>query len=109
MAKDFAKKVYNSKKYKNSRESYIARRIKIDGGLCEECKEEPGYILHHVGMLTESNAKNPDIAYSHSNFMYVCKKCHDKFEGHFSPASSTKKEKRYMFSPDGSISPPFAK
>lgn len=109
MAKAFAKKIYNSSKYQHSRDSYIAERIKIDGGLCEICKEEPGYIVHHEEMLTESNVKDPVIAFSHSNFKYVCKKCHDKFEGHFSPASKSTKEKRYIFLPDGSISPPSKK
>lgn len=108
MAKEFAKKIYNSKKYQDSRKSYIDKRIKIDGGMCEVCGEEPGFILHHKQMLTQANAKDSVVAFGHANFMYVCKRCHDKFEGHFSPSSKSK-ERRYIVNPDGTISPPFSK
>lgn len=82
MAKEFAKKFYNSKRWKRCRNSYIANRIMIDGGLCEECHKELGYILHHKITLTQSNIDNPDISLNHDNLMYVCKDCHDKYEGH---------------------------
>lgn len=82
MAKEFAKKFYNSKKWERCRDSFIEERVMIDGGLCEVCQEVPGYIVHHKIILTEKNINNPDIALSWDNLQYVCKKCHDKFEGH---------------------------
>ena len=64
-------------------------RQAIDGGLCEECGEALGYIVHHKITLTESNINNPDIALNFEYLEYVCKKCHDKFDGHFKPKTAT--------------------
>ncbi len=82
MAKEFAKKFYNRKGWKLCKDSYIADRIMIDGGLCEECHEAAGYIVHHKIILTEDNINNPEIALNHDYLEYVCKKCHDQFDGH---------------------------
>lgn len=35
MAKEFARAFYNSKRWKDCRRAYIAKRISIDGGMCE--------------------------------------------------------------------------
>ena len=77
VAKEFSKSFYRSKKWKSCRDSYIAKRIMIDGGLCERCHEEPGYILHHKVTLTEYNISDPDISLNHCRLEYLCKKCHD--------------------------------
>ncbi len=81
-AKEFAKVFYKSKAWQKCRASYIAERIAIDGGMCETCKEEPGYIVHHIIPLTPENISNPNIALNHSNLRYDCKECHDKEEVH---------------------------
>ena len=54
----------------------------IDGGLCEECKQEQGYIVHHKIYLTEQNINNPLISLNPDNLKYVCKRCHDSYDGH---------------------------
>jgi 5-methylcytosine-specific restriction endonuclease McrA len=82
MAKDFAKPFYNSKRWQKCKQSYIDQRVLADGGLCEECRSEPGFIVHHRVMLTEANIGNPDVSLNHENLEYVCKECHDRFEGH---------------------------
>lgn len=82
MAKEWAKAFYNSKRWQQCKDSYISQRIMIDGGACEICGSNQGYIVHHKTMLTESNISNPDIALSYGNLQYVCKDCHDKLEGH---------------------------
>lgn len=82
MSKPFAKAFYNSKAWKLCRDSYIAERIMIDGGLCEECQKNLGYIVHHKMPLTPDNINNPDITLNHKLFRYVCKDCHDLYEGH---------------------------
>lgn len=64
MAKDFAKKFYMGKAWKKCRQSYIAERIRIDGGMCEECHKNLGYIIHHKVALTPQNIDNPDITLS---------------------------------------------
>lgn len=82
MAKEYAKAFYNSKKWQQCKDSYISQRISIDGGMCEECHTNMGYIVHHKKMLTQNNINNPLISLNHKNLEYVCKECHDKFEGH---------------------------
>lgn len=77
MAKEFAKKFYQSKAWKSCRNSYIAKRVTIDGGMCERCKERVGYILHHKVLLTAQNINDPYIALNHSQLEYLCKPCHD--------------------------------
>ena len=82
MAKDWAEAFYNGKKWRRCRKSYIDERILIDGGLCEQCHDNLGYIVHHKITLTPVNITDPDISLNHENLMYVCKDCHDEFEGH---------------------------
>lgn len=82
MAKKWAKAFYNSSKWRKCRDAYIQYRMLIDGGICEECKEEPGYIVHHEVILDSENIRDPEIALNHKRMKYVCKKCHDKYEGH---------------------------
>ena len=82
MAKDFAKSFYNSKRWQKCRDAYIARRIAVDGGVCEECRRQQGYIVHHTVMLTADNIHDPDISLNHAKMKYVCKDCHDEYEGH---------------------------
>ena len=47
-----------------------------------ECNQEQGYIVHHKITLTEDNIHDAEIALNHRNMMYVCKACHDQYEGH---------------------------
>lgn len=82
MAKEFAKAFYNSKVWKRCRNSYIAKRRRIDGGLCEVCHEKVGYMVHHKVPLTPENINNPDITLNHDLLSYECKDCHDEHEGH---------------------------
>jgi len=83
MAKEFAKAFYNSKAWKKCREAYIKYRISVDGGLCENCKEELGYMVHHKILLTQENIHDTNVSLNHAHLMYECKKCHDREEGHF--------------------------
>lgn len=82
MAQAYAKAFYKTAKWLKCRQSYIDSRIMQDGGLCEECHDRPGYIVHHKIRLTESNIQNPEVSLNHENLEYVCKECHDEFEGH---------------------------
>ena len=82
MAKEWAKWFYNGKKWLRFRDAYIEERIRIDGGVCEDCRENQGYILHHRIILTETNIHDDDIALNEDLVMYVCKECHDSYEGH---------------------------
>ena len=82
MAKEFAKAFYRSKEWKRCRSSYIAKRIKTDGGMCEVCHESLGHIVHHKITLTPVNIKEPEVSLNHDYMSYECKRCHDQHEGH---------------------------
>lgn len=76
------RRFYNGKQWRNCRASFIAERQSIDGGICQECKLRPGLIVHHIKHLTERNHSNQFISLNHKNLKYVCKACHDRYDGH---------------------------
>lgn len=80
--KEFAKTFYHSKQWQKCRSSYIKERISIDGGMCELCHSDPGYIVHHKITLTPENIYDPEIALNHEHLQYVCHNCHNKID-HF--------------------------
>lgn len=80
--KTWAEQFYKGTAWGKCRAAYIAERVLVDGGLCEDCKENLGYIVHHKIILTPDNITDPDIALNHKNLAYVCKDCHDRYEGH---------------------------
>lgn len=103
--KEFAKKFYHSKKWKSCRIAYITERLLIDGGMCEVCRERTGYIVHHKIALDSSNINKPEIALNSRNLMYVCRECHDEFEGHFKDSRPGKKTLGVSFDENGDPSP----
>lgn len=104
--KDFAKSFYNSKRWSRCRDAYIAERQRIDGGMCEECRERIGVIVHHRVILTAENIDNPEISLNHKLLELVCHECHDEFPGHGVGKSLTP---RVIFDADGNPLPPVEK
>lgn len=100
MAKEFAKAFYNSKKWQQCRNSYIAKRKSIDGGLCETCRDAPGYIVHHIIELNSININDPEITLNHENLKYDCHVCHQKENKNHEVAAGLV---RYEFTEDGDI------
>ena len=86
----WAEHFYNSKAWKRCRAGFIAQRLNIDGGRCEVCNRAQGYIVHHRIHLTPTNINDPSIALDWSNLQYVCKDCHDLFDGHGFTHNKTK-------------------
>lgn len=82
MAKEFAKAFYKSKAWESCRCAYIRDRIRIDGGMCEVCHINLGYIVHHKVGLTPDNINNHDVSLNWENLSWECKTCHDEHEGH---------------------------
>lgn len=78
MAREFAKKFYDSSAWKKSRAAYIAYRRSVDGGMCETCHAVPGYIVHHKTELSPENINDPEITLNFKNFKYDCQICHNK-------------------------------
>lgn len=73
MAKEFAKQFYNSKAWKQCRDTVFKR----DFGLCVHCGK-PGEEVHHITWLRPENINNPDITLNSSNLITLCKDCHNK-------------------------------
>ena len=78
MAKDFSRKFYKTKAWRDTREAYF----KMSGGLCELCLQKgqivAGEIVHHKIELTPNNINNPEITLNPDNLMLVCRECHAK-------------------------------
>ena len=100
MARDFAKKFYNSKEWKKCREAYKQSRF----GICERCGE-PGEEVHHIIYLTPDNINNPEITLSFENLELLCSSCHSKEHNEkYSPLRED-----VMFDEEGDLvpSPPY--
>lgn len=77
MARDFAKSFYKSAAWQRCRDGFIAYRRSIDGGVCQRCHDQPGYIVHHKIYLSPANLRNPQIALNFDNLEFVCLDCHN--------------------------------
>jgi 5-methylcytosine-specific restriction protein A len=73
MAREFAKKFYNSKQWKDVRELYIISQ----NGICERCKFRAGKIVHHKKYLTPTNINDPYVSLHFSNLELLCLDCHN--------------------------------
>lgn len=93
------KQFYKSRPWLRARQAYINKRIKIDGGLCEVCREEPGLIVHHFRIwLDDINCNDPKISLNEDNFKYECLVCHNKERD---PRKAS--PGRCLYGPDGEI------
>ena len=73
MAREFAKKFYNSKKWIKCREAFKQSKF----GICERCGM-PGEEVHHKEHLTPENINDPYITLSWDNLELLCQSCHSK-------------------------------
>lgn len=80
--KEWAKSFYKGRPWQRCRWSYIQERIGVDGGMCEECHKQVAYIVHHTEILTPDNIGIPEVSLNHELLKYVCKECHDEYDGH---------------------------
>ena len=81
--KDYAKSFYNSAMWAACRDSYIADRRAIDGGLCEVCRIRLGAIVHHINPLTPQNITDPYVTLNHENLRLECLRCHNDEPDHY--------------------------
>jgi len=93
VARDWAKRFYDSAAWQQCRESFIRIRESEDGGLCQICRREPGLIVHHRKWLTAANVTDPDVSLNYENLLYVCHNCHNNI--------ASEEEKIYFFDDDG--------
>jgi 5-methylcytosine-specific restriction endonuclease McrA len=94
MAKEFAKRFYNSKEWRKCRAGFI----KSVYGLCSRCSK-PGYIVHHKEVLTPRNINNPEITLNWNKLEYLCQECHNK--EHMSKYGPTREG--LMFDEEGNL------
>lgn len=95
MAKEFAKKFYKSKEWKECRKGFIESVF----GLCNRCGK-PGYIVHHRKELTPININDPYVTLSWDNLEYLCLDCHNK-EHHGKNQEVTREG--FAFDEDGNL------
>lgn len=72
MAKKWAKKLYNSKNWKDCRDGYFQSKH----GICELC-DKPGLEVHHKEHLTPNNIDDPNISFNWDNLQLLCRSCHN--------------------------------
>jgi 5-methylcytosine-specific restriction endonuclease McrA len=100
MAREFAKKFYNSKQWQTVRQAYRVSKF----GICERCKCPNATDVHHKVELNEFNINNPEVAIDFKNLELLCKPCHSlETNSKYSPL-----EQGYSFNADGDLiySPP---
>lgn len=93
---------YFSQAWKRCRSAYIAERHGIDGGMCEICHDNLGYIVHHKIHITPFNMNDTNITLNTDNLQYVCHHCHDVIHGY---ANQQKNENRITFDALGNVIP----
>jgi hypothetical protein len=98
MAQEWTEGFYTSRRWRKCRKAFVAYRISVDGGLCQMCQQEQGYIVHHKIEITPENINDPDITMGTGNLMYLCHDCHNKIHGIEPP--------RYRFNSNGDVLPP---
>ena len=76
--KEWAKGFYSSAVWHKCRSGYIAHRIACDGGMCEECGERLGDIVHHKITLTQGNISDGYVSLNWEQLAYVCQQCHNR-------------------------------
>ena len=72
MAREFAKHIYNSQKWKKLRK-YIYEKYH---GCCAKCGGVKNLQVHHKIWLTPSNINDMDIVYGEDNLILLCHDCH---------------------------------
>ncbi|WP_122639849.1 MULTISPECIES: HNH endonuclease [unclassified Romboutsia] len=95
MAREFSRKFYKSKAWKQCRE-YIFNKYH---GLCNKCGE-PGEEVHHVTWLSPKNIDNPEITLGEDNLVLLCRNCHVAIHR---KVNATKDE--YTFNENGELVP----
>ena len=73
MAKDYAKRFYSSKRWKNTQAAYMASQHYI----CERCGNM-ARIVHHIKYISPINIHDPNITLCWDNLEALCMDCHNR-------------------------------
>jgi len=93
--KEWNKKFYQSKQWRNCRKSYLITQNYI----CERCGEI-AKIVHHKTYLTPENITDPSITLAHDNLEALCQPCHN------TETFGNPKAQRYAFDAAGNMTRP---
>ena len=92
---DFAEKFYKSRRWRDTRQAYMASV----GGLCERCLKRglyhPAAIVHHKVYITPENINDPGVTLNWDNLEAVCRDCHEQ--------EHSGSGRRYTINPDGTV------
>lgn len=66
------KAFYKSPEWRTARELALMR----DKYLCQDCKDKPAEVVHHIIHLSEDNVDNPEISLNQNNLISICSNCH---------------------------------
>ncbi len=80
MAREFSRKLYNSKEWKDVRKLVL----RMHSGLCTKCGSV-GHEVHHIIPLTPKNINDPSITLGLDNLTLLCETCHRVVHGHSNP------------------------
>lgn len=102
MAREFSRKFYKSKAWKECRE-YIFKKY---DGICCLCNK-PGEEVHHKIFLRPSNIDDPEITLGEDNLILLCKDCHFLQHEKTNPGFNNKRrrvvENGYFFNEYGDL------
>lgn len=103
MARDFAKNVYNSTRWRKCAKAYAESRMYI----CERCGKTTNHwnakgkrqrwIVHHKKHLTPQNITDDLLVYGWDNLEYLCIECHNQEH------SAGQGGRRMMFDDEGNL------
>ena len=80
MAREFSRKLYNSKEWKDIRKLVL----RIYSGICTKCGGI-GSEVHHIIWLTPRNINDPNITLGLENLTLLCESCHRVVHGNSKP------------------------
>lgn len=73
MAKEYAKKFYTSKAWRDTQKAFMQSKHYV----CERCGK-PAVIVHHKTYITPANINNPEITLNWNNLEALCQTCHQR-------------------------------
>lgn len=74
------KQFYKTQAWRRARDAFIETRKALDGGMCQNCGQDLGYIVHHEVWLNDDNVNDYSISLNPRLFRYVCLDCHNKIK-----------------------------
>ena len=97
MAKNFSKKLYGSKQWRDIRNFVLHR----DFYMCKICGEINCNTVHHIIELTPVNVNDASVTLNPDNLITICNQCHDEVHDR----NYRQEQNRYTFDADGNIIP----